>query len=216
MKFFITNEKDYSQHELNTKSLAVVGGPNSGKTSFVSVASGEEFSENHVTNALDFKFRYHSKEDLKIRYQLYDLHPNIIKSKFDRASFHRPIVLFIIVIDRTDSTALTSLDSTLKDIEANFGYVPKIIVGNKSDLNDLIVWDNCKIKQMCMESKLNIQGYCEISAKTSLNIDLLFDTITDMLFKKENKKTTQSIPNEITLTDSLHDKSCNPGACSIL
>lgn len=98
--------------------------------------------------------------------------------------------IFIIVYSVTSEESLRNIETKwvpeIKEHTDQAGYVPFIIVGNKSDLRD-----DEKMKGKCVDyanaeklsKKLGAKRYLECSAKTQHNLRLVFDQSIEVVYE---------------------------------
>ena len=102
----------------------------------------------------------------------------------------------LVVFDLTNEKSFEELDSWLEDINNTVSEnVPKILVGNKSDLQEKVISDE-KASKYAEEHKMKYQI---VSAKSGINIELLFETVGNECVKAiqdEQKELEEEEENE--------------------
>ncbi len=101
----------------------------------------------------------------------------------------------LVVFDLTNEKSFEELDSWLEDINNTVSEnVPKILVGNKSDLQEKVISDE-KASKYAEEHKMKYQI---VSAKSGINIELLFETVGNECVKaiQDEQKELEEEENE--------------------
>lgn len=150
-----------------------------GKQSILNYLVGELKNQNLYLSNRDFSIRSIKVDQLSIKIQVWDLalferFRSIIQKLIKQAN----IIIFIFDLTNEESFEdVTYYIDELKD--AAYGKISKILVGNKCDLEPSI--SNDKIQTRALELGLT---YLEISVKTGLNLDLLFEIVCrDYIYK---------------------------------
>lgn len=103
-------------------------------------------------------------------------------------TFYRNVNAVLLMYDLTRSETFESLDSWIKEVRQNADpEVCIFLVGNMSDLaEDEREVPADKASKFCMDYSL--QGFMEASAKTDMNVLLVFSRIAEYLYKKEQDR----------------------------
>lgn len=101
----------------------------------------------------------------------------------------------IFVFDRTKQESFDSLEIWLQEVQQSVSEdVPKVIVGNKSDLSGVRVERDLVIRK-AQEYDMT---YVETSAKDGFQVDFVFTTLTRAILSKV-QKTTVNQPLSVQL-----------------
>ena len=156
--------------------ITFVGNSNVGKSSIIKRYVDNKFEENSIEPTITAIF--HTKKIMVDAFSEADLHiwDTAGQERFRSTTknyFHDSKGI-LIVFDLTDEKSFKDLDSWMEEIkEAAPENCAKILVGNKSDLEGRKITSEDAKKYA---ENLNIQ-YQEVSAKSGINIEQLFDKI---------------------------------------
>ena len=164
--------------------LLLVGDSGVGKSSLLLRFTNDEFTDNYVTTiGLDFKIRTITVEGKKIKLQIWDT-AGQERFRTITSNYYRGAQGVLIVYDITSKLSFINLTQWIKDVEKNGSEnVQKIIVGNKSDLEDAREVEFHRAKEFAESQKINIM---ECSAKTAANLDETFISIVNILLLNSN------------------------------
>ena len=158
---------DDSQFECTLK-LLVLGGSSVGKSNFIHRFITNEFSEHHISSSgLELKSSDIIIKNKRIRIQLWDTagqekYKSITKSLFVKVQG------IIAMFDLTKEESFKQIKFWIKIIREECGpRMPLILLGNKSDLENLIIISEKEIMDYVNKEKIH---YIMTSSKTNLNI----------------------------------------------
>lgn len=165
--------------------IIVIGDPQVGKTSLLTKYAQKKFKENYIRTmgANITKQMVDLDNGTRIDLLVWDIAgqrevSEMFPSYFDGANG------IIIVFDITRSETLSNVSVWYKEcLKNNIGHVPMILVGNKIDLERKILIN----EEMAVASQLNIP-YFETSAKTGVNVNVIFETIARNIYECMHEK----------------------------
>jgi small GTP-binding protein len=157
--------------------ILMVGDVNVGKSSLLT--HRDDNKTIYVpTMGVDFRVFTHNIKDNLIKIQLLDASGaeqfrNII------TSYMKGVKIIMVMFDLTNKFSFDNVDKYIKDIK-QVGSSPKIIlVGNKSESIEERDKYNEEIKKYTTNN--DITSYHEISVKSKINIDKLFDNMYELI-----------------------------------
>lgn len=156
--------------------LLIIGDSHVGKSSLLLKYIDNGFNENfNSTIGVDFRLKILDIDDKIIKLQIWDSSGQD-RFKSITTLYYRNCHGIIIVFDLTDRKSFENVKIWLNDIKKNCNIenVPKILVGNKSDLSL-----NRKIPYEEIIEFVNLIDitYIETSAKENKNIDKVFEVL---------------------------------------
>ena len=174
---------DEKEEEIIFK-IITLGDSGVGKTSIINRYIKGKFSDN-ITSNLGVNFSYKNltfNKTQKIMLKLYDTcgqekYRALVKSYYKNADG----VLFIFGLD--DKESFDHLKDWMERFneECKIENIPKVLVGNKCDLEIDKELDENLIKEFAKENKIE---YIKASAKDDENINALFEELGKMIYKK--------------------------------
>ena len=189
--------------------ILLLGDSSVGKTSIISQYVDGKFEENFLsTCGLDLKEKKIIINDKQYQLIIMDTsgqerYHSIAESYYKRADG------IILVFDITNRNSFNSLkNSWLKDVNSH-GYFPKIVVGNKKDLENIRVIKNEDIEK---NKEFNEIEYFETSAKTKENIETIFNKIAELILLNPNRKRVKSF--KLKLSDNKQGKKTKNNCCN--
>ena len=154
--------------------LLVVGNSGVGKSSLLLRFAEDKFTELfESTIGVDFKIKYMTVNDKIIKLQLWDSAGNEQFRSITKC-YYKGTSGVIIVYDVTDVNSFNNIKTWVNDIKENSDNMPFILVGNKTDLDRKIPYEQAKE----LADSLNIE-YIETSSKNNKNIEKVFMTIVE-------------------------------------
>ena len=187
--------------------VLLLGNSNVGKSSLFLRFVDDIWNDTFVpTIGVDFKIKTFDIDEKKIKMQIWDTagqerFKNII------ASYYRGAHGILLIYDVTDKDSFKNLSNWLIEIEKNASKnVLKVLIGNKSDLEDKRVVTYNQGKEFADTYGLK---FIETSAKKNLNVNEAFETLgrelmnasSDKKFikQKENKKISVAKAQDLNL-----------------
>ena len=164
------------------------------------------------TIGVDFKIKTLKINNKIIKLQIWDTNGQE-RFKAITNSYYRNSHGIIVVFDITDRKSFTGLRNWLNDADRYSENTCKILVGNKSDLNDNREVTYEEAKEFADAKELI---YIEVSAKKTINIDSIFETLTTDLVKNtvnhtlSNKK---NIPNTTGYISLIEKENIKKNCC---
>ena len=153
-----------------TVKLLLIGDSSVGKSAILNSYCGEEFKVNFMpTIGIDFKVKTIKKKGENIKLQIWDT-AGQERFRAITASYYRGASGVMVVYDVTDWESFRNAQTWLENVYE----IPKILVGNKSDLG--------AHRKISREEGEELAGkyrapFYETSAKTGENIQKAFDTL---------------------------------------
>jgi small GTP-binding protein len=167
--------KDY------TFKIMVLGDSSVGKTTLANRYVTGVFTDVKITVGVNFYVKRLKLEKKKVKLQLWDMGGE------KRFRFLLPTYCLgssgaLYVYDITRETTLDNIHEWIKIIKEHNGNIPIMLVGNKIDLEH----ENRAVTRergIEIAKKLGCIGFVEISAKTGVNVDAAFETISNLMLK---------------------------------
>ena len=161
--------------------LVLVGDSGVGKSCLLLRYADDCFTESFIsTIGVDFRFRTAIVENKRIKLQIWDT-AGQERFRAITSAYYKSADGIIFVYDITHKESFNHVTDWLNEarryIDAN---TPLIIVGNKSDRTDRSV----EINELERLAKANNTLFVECSARSSDNIDKVFNDIAKLLIKK--------------------------------
>ena len=186
-----TSDQDY---EFIFKVL-LLGNSNVGKSSLFLRFVDDIWNDTFVpTIGVDFKIKTFEIDSKKIKMQIWDTagqerFKNII------ASYYRGAHGILLLYDVTDKDSFKNLSNWLIEIEKNASKnVLKVLIGNKSDLEDKRLVSYNQGKEFADTYGLK---FIETSAKKNLNVNEAFETLgRELMIASADKKVTNQKQNK--------------------
>ena len=193
--------------------LVMLGNSGVGKTSLVKYEIKNTFINNKDSTIIfEHSFKNFSIFEKIVRLQIWDTcgqetYYSSLKN------FYRSALCVIVVFSLDDMDSFKLINRWIQDIKNNHNsedYI-LILIGNKSDLDDLRVVSKEIIEEYCNCN--GIENYFEASSKTGENVHEIFKTIVKKLFIKfampiidDNNESQNEKKN--VLYDSNNNKNC--------
>jgi Ras-related protein Rab-2A len=169
--------------------VCILGDGSVGKTSLVLQYCERKFSESYImTIGSNFAVKMvpFPQKNLVVRLQLWDLAGQTHFS-FVRPTFYRGSSGALFVYDITKRETFNNLTQWIAEARQYIKKIPIAIVGNKVDLIDERVVS--KREGEAFAEKMGALAFFETSAKTSENLDTLFNRFTEEILTIQSKGT---------------------------
>lgn len=164
--------------------ILLIGDSNVGKSCVLNRYTDDVFVDNYCsTIGVDFKIKTIEVNSKIIKLQIWDT-AGQERFRVITSAYYRGAHGIIIVYDVTSKDSFKNLDYWLDEISKySHENVNKIIIGNKTDLIDKRQISYTDAKEYC--DYLNL-SYIETSAKSSNNVDVLFNTLAHELLNNSH------------------------------
>ncbi len=151
--------------------------PAVGKTSLIRRYTERRFKKDYIaTIGASFFVKELELEGDKIEMLLFDL-AGQDRFSFVRAQFFKGAVGGLGTFDLTRKHTIEGLSHWLPDFRSHCGEAPWVLLGNKSDLEDIIQVERKDITEDLTSKKLDAIAYYETSAKSGEQVNKAFETI---------------------------------------
>ena len=175
--------------------VLLLGNSNVGKSSLFLRFVDDIWNDTFVpTIGVDFKIKTFDIDEKKIKMQIWDTagqerFKNII------ASYYRGAHGILLIYDVTDKDSFKNMSNWLIEIEKNASKnVLKVLIGNKSDLEDKRVITINQGKEFADTYGLK---FLETSAKKNVNVNEAFETLgRELMQAADDKKITRQKQNK--------------------
>lgn len=168
------------EHEYRFK-VVVVGEEAVGKTSLILRYVEDTFKGDYIPT-LGVNFVVKDLPKLKTRLVIWDIGgQNMWKAKLNL--FLKGSEAAIIIFDVTRPTTFGTLDTWISKLQQQLGaQFPYIVVGNKTDLQDMRKVQEAHAQKFLKNKIYSI--YFDASAKTGENVEEFFERIAEMLIQR--------------------------------
>jgi len=170
-------------YDLHYKHI-IIGDASCGKSSYLKMLVKEEFnSKGRSTIGVDFETYYNEYDNKRIKNHIWDTagqekFRSIVKLYFKGASS------FIIMYDITNYNSFKNIENWLLELNQNENYT-KILIGNKSDLEELRVVTKEEAKLLALKYNMN---FMEISVKQNQRVKESFEKLISNISEDFEKK----------------------------
>jgi len=157
--------------------LLIIGESGVGKTCLLLRFTDDSFTANHLTTiGIDFKIKIINLEEKLIKLQIWDT-AGQERFRTITKTYYRGAQGYVLVYDITSKDSFDHVKYWLGEIKKNGNdFVPKVIVGNKSDLEDRRLISTEEGKKFAEEKSI---PFMETSAKDGNNVNILFTQLTE-------------------------------------
>lgn len=187
--------------------ILLIGDSGVGKSCILLRFADDTFNESHIsTIGVDFKIRTVELYDKTVKLQMWDT-AGQERFRTITSSYYRGAHAMMIVYDVSDLESFNNVKNWLLECDRYASdNVIKILVGNKCDTTKRVV--SYETGKEFAET-LGIQ-FLETSAKTGINVEKAFMTITELLYNvvKNRKIDTTQRDGRIVPGTSVVDKGC--------
>ena len=169
--------------ELNVKIL-IVGDSNVGKTSLLLQYTDNFYPLQHAaTVGIEFKVKNITYKNYNVKLQIWD---TAGQERFHSITnnFFRNADGILFVYDITNKKSFEGIKNWIQEAEEEVGDdFQKILIGNKSDLEEERTVPLKKLEEFCLEKKIN---FLETSAKNNINLKEAFNKIVELIFEDKS------------------------------
>ena len=190
--------------------IVLAGNTYVGKTSIADNFVDNIFKKNtDTTIGVDFKSRIFQVDNIKFKIQIWDT-AGQAKFRSICKSYYRCGDAILLVFDLSNYETFYDLRFWLQDISSGNPDASVFIIGNKADLPNKVVKKE-DIDEFINENNLN---YIDCSAKTSENINNIFEQVIINLYNKYKEDDTleDKMNKSLLIKDEKRDK-CFKGCC---
>ncbi|KAJ2559948.1 ras GTPase [Coemansia sp. RSA 1933] len=195
--------------------LLLIGDSGVGKSCLLLRFADDTYTESYIsTIGVDFKIRTIELDGKTVKLQIWDT-AGQERFRTITSSYYRGAHGIIVVYDVTDGETFSNVKQWLQEIDryASEG-VNKLLVGNKSDLEDKRKVDVTEAKDFA--DSLNI-SFLETSAKDSTNVEKAFMTMAGQIKERMGASNVQQQQQQqkkpINLSQGQNVNQTNGGCC---
>ncbi|KAI9504774.1 ras GTPase [Coemansia spiralis] len=193
--------------------LLLIGDSGVGKSCLLLRFADDTYTESYIsTIGVDFKIRTIELDGKTVKLQIWDT-AGQERFRTITSSYYRGAHGIIVVYDVTDNETFGNVKQWLQEIDryASEG-VNKLLVGNKSDLEDKRKVDVTEAKDFA--DSLNI-SFLETSAKDSTNVEKAFLTMAGQIKERMGASNVQQQQQKkpINLSQGQNINQTNSGCC---
>ena len=164
--------------------VILIGPGEVGKTSLWQRYITRKFMSSYkLTIGVDFRMASIKIGDVDVKLQLWDTGG---QEKFSavRPVYYRGADGAIVVFDITKRESFEGMEQWFRELEMHCGPIPRILVGNKADLEELrqVTFEEAEAFAQKKSSEQQLMlPYMETSAKDGRNVDTMFQKLTEMM-----------------------------------
>jgi small GTP-binding protein len=169
--------------------VVIVGSAGCGKTQLMMQYCENQFDENPMTTiGVEYKSKFLNIEGREIRVQLWDTAGQERFRAISRSIYHGARGM-VIVYDITKKNTFDQVPSWLEEVRTLLPReTPIILIGNKTDLEDLREVNGDQADKLAKEHGL---VFFETSAKTRSNVDQAFEWLARHIFEQAKQIAAQ-------------------------
>ncbi|XP_036382526.1 ras-related protein Rab-35b [Megalops cyprinoides] len=174
--------------------LLIIGDSGVGKSSLLLRFADNTFSGSYITTiGVDFKIRTVEINGEKVKLQIWDT-AGQERFRTITSTYYRGTHGVIVVYDVTSAESFVNVKRWLHEINQNCDDVCRILVGNKNDdPNSKVVETNDAQK---FAEQMGISLF-ETSAKENINVEEMFNCITELVLRAKKAKQPQQAQNDV-------------------
>ncbi|KAG7480585.1 hypothetical protein MATL_G00057800 [Megalops atlanticus] len=174
--------------------LLIIGDSGVGKSSLLLRFADNTFSGSYITTiGVDFKIRTVEINGEKVKLQIWDT-AGQERFRTITSTYYRGTHGVIVVYDVTSAESFVNVKRWLHEINQNCDDVCRILVGNKNDdPNSKVVETNDAQK---FAEQMGISLF-ETSAKENINVEEMFNCITELVLRAKKAKQPQQPQNDV-------------------
>lgn len=165
-----------------TWKIMMLGEEDSGKNSLtIRYISGFFLDDLKLTIGVDFYSKTTNYNDKKVKLQIWDFGGEE-RFRFLLHQYCKGANAAFFLYNITNPHSLDNLSDWTQLIREHAGDIPIMLVGTNVDLKDL----RAVTREQGIQAAIthNLSGFIEVSSKTGLNVEKLFDVMTEMLFDR--------------------------------
>uniref|UniRef100_UPI00358E39B1 ras-related protein Rab-35-like n=1 Tax=Myxine glutinosa TaxID=7769 RepID=UPI00358E39B1 len=185
--------------------LLIIGDSGVGKSSLLLRFADNVFSGSHITTiGVDFKIRTVEIGGEKVKLQIWDT-AGQERFRTITSTYYRGTHGVIVVYDVTSAESFVNVQRWLQEIGDNCDDVCRVLVGNKNDDASRKVVEPADAQRFA--DQMGVQLF-ETSAKENINVEEMFNTITELVLKaKMDGKTRNKQEETVRLGRVTHGRS---------
>ncbi|PAA90314.1 hypothetical protein BOX15_Mlig001100g1 [Macrostomum lignano] len=161
--------------------LLIIGDSGVGKSSLLVRYTDDTFSGSYITTiGVDFKIKTIEVNGVRVKLQIWDT-AGQERFRTITATYYRGAHGIIVVYDVNSAGTFLNVKRWFEEIQQHCPTaVAKVIVGNKNDCPETKVISTPDLKTVADEFNV---PFVETSAKDNVNVDLLFNLVTEEILK---------------------------------
>jgi len=173
------------QHKLAaTFKIILFGDGGAGKTALATRFLTNTFTETtKITIGCEFYIKFIDVNDKSVKLQIWDFGGEE-RFRFILPGYAKGAQGGLFIFDLTNRSSLYTIKSWLGVVQSLTPPFPILAVGTKVDLEEKRQVSDQEIINYLRTVK--VQGYAEVSAKTGVNVDATFSTITQIMLNANN------------------------------
>lgn len=166
--------------------LLLIGDSGVGKTCLLFRFSEDAFNTTFIsTIGIDFKIRTIELNGKRIKLQIWDT-AGQERFRTITTAYYRGAMGIMLVYDITSEKSFENIKNWIRNIEEHASSdVEKMILGNKCDMNDRRLVSKERGEKLAIDYGIK---FLETSAKTSINVEEAFFTLTRDIMARLNRK----------------------------
>ena len=162
--------------------IMMLGDKDAGKTSLLNRYTSKPFIEDQkLTTGVDFYTKRTNYKDWKIKLQIWDLASERC-FRFYLHNYCRGANGALLLYNITNPRSFHNLPDWNHFIRDHAGDIPILLVGTEAHLEEKRAVTREEAIQIAQTH--NFSGFIEVSSKTGQNIERLFETMTEILFRR--------------------------------
>ena len=186
--------------------LLLIGSGGAGKTQLLTRFADDTFSESHISDDFDFKFRTVDISGKIVKLQVWDLGGSHRFKTTNYNTYYRMAHVIGICFDLCEANELENILQWQQEVDRyTTGNVPVFVIGTKCDRFYRICVDFETIRNFCLSRDVQ---YFECSAKLNINVEDLFESMARIVVELEKKKLERETPNTVIERKSKPKKNC--------
>ncbi|XP_078388622.1 ras-related protein Rab-8B-like [Cetorhinus maximus] len=198
--------------------LLLIGDSGVGKTCLLFRFSDDAFNATFIaTIGIDFKVKTVELDGKKIKLQIWDTAGHE-RFRTITSAYYRGAMGIMLVYDITQEKSFDNVRNWIRDIEEHAPTdVERVILGNKCDVNQKRQVPKERGEKLAIDYGIK---FFETSAKSSLNVEEAFITLTRDIMTRSNKKMNENRPSgkseSVRMTAKSQSKKRSSFRCTLL